>query len=199
MILDLIVILIIALFTFIGYKQGLVKLAIKILSFFIALIVSIALYKVIGNMIINNTDIDNKIENAIVSKVLTEDYTEKLDMLPNSLVETGEATVNELAVNVTEKIIYMVTFIVLFIVLKIALKFVTLLTSLITKLPVIKQFDKTGGLIYGFAKGFIIVTAIFAVISLAAPILDFKYINMINKSYLSSTLYNHNLLIGLIK
>lgn len=33
MILDLIVILIIALFTFIGYKQGLIKSAIKIASF----------------------------------------------------------------------------------------------------------------------------------------------------------------------
>lgn len=199
MVLDLIVILVIALFTFIGYKQGLVKTAIKILAFFIALIVSLMLYKTIGNVIMKNTQVDEQIQNTIVSKVLPEDYEEKLEILPDALVESGETTVNELSKNVTEKIIYGVVFIVLFVVLKIALKFVTLLTDLITKLPVIKQFDKTGGIVYGVAKGFIIVTVIFAVISLISPMLDAKYINAINNSYLSAMLYNHNLLIGLIK
>lgn len=199
MVLDLIVILVIALFTFIGYKQGLVKTAIKILAFFIALIVSLMLYRTIGNVIMKNTQVDEQIQNTIVSKVLPEDYEEKLEVLPDALVESGETTVNELAKNVTEKIIYGVVFIVLFVVLKIALKFVTLLTDLITKLPVIKQFDKTGGIVYGVAKGFIIVTVIFAVISLISPMLDAKYINAINNSYLSAMLYNHNLLIGLIK
>lgn len=199
MVLDLIVILVIALFTFIGYKQGLVKTAIKILAFFIALVVSLMLYKTIGNVIMKNTQVDEQIQNTIVSKVLPEDYEEKLEILPDVLVESGETTVNELSKNVTEKIIYGVVFIVLFVVLKIALKFVTLLTDLITKLPVIKQFDKTGGIVYGVAKGFIIVTVIFAVISLISPMLDAKYINAINNSYLSAMLYNHNLLIGLIK
>ncbi len=199
MVLDLIVILVIALFTFIGYKQGLVKTAIKILAFFIALVVSLMLYKTIGNVIMKNTQVDEQIQNTIVSKVLPEDYEEKLEILPDALVESGETTVNELSKNVTEKIIYGVVFIVLFVVLKIALKFVTLLTDLITKLPVIKQFDKTGGIVYGVAKGFIIVTVIFAVISLISPMLDAKYINAINNSYLSAMLYNHNLLIGLIK
>lgn len=199
MVLDLIVILIIALFTFIGYKQGLVKTAIKILAFFIALIVSMTLYKTLGNIIIKNTQIDEKIENVIISKVLPEDYEEKLEILPNSLVESGKTTINDLAINITEKIIYAIVFILLFVVLKIVLKFVTLLTDLITKLPVIKQFDKTGGFIYGLVKGFIIVTVIFAVISLVSPIIDIKYINVINNSYISKILYNNNLLIGLIK
>ena len=40
-IIDLVLILIVALFTFIGYKQGLVKSALKILSFFIAIIIEL--------------------------------------------------------------------------------------------------------------------------------------------------------------
>ena len=199
MILDLIVILIIALFTFIGYKQGLVKTAIKILAFFIALFISISFYKVIGNVIINNTQFDEKIENKIVSKVLPENYEEKLSILPNSLVESGEQSVNNLAVVVSHKIIYYITFLVLFLAIRIVLKFVTILADLITKLPIIKQFDKTGGLIYGLAKGFVIVTALFAVISLISPMLDVKYINAIDNSYISKTLYRHNFIIGLIK
>lgn len=199
MILDLIVVLIIALFTFIGYKQGLVKTAIKILAFFIALIVAMMLYKVVGNIIIKNTNVDENIKNVIISKILPEDYEEKLEILPDTLIESGESTINDLADGIAEKVIYAIVFIVLFIVLKIALKFVTILTDLITKLPIIKQFDKTGGIIYGLAKGLVIITVIFAVVSLMSPLIDVKYINEINNSYLSSIFYKHNLLIKLIK
>lgn len=199
MILDLIIILIIALFTFIGYKQGLVKVAIKILSFFIALIIAVMLYKVIGNMIINNTSIDDKIESTIIEKIGAQNYEDKLAMIPDSLIEEGENTVNNISIDIAQKIIYTLTFILLFIISKLLLKFVTVLTDLITKLPIIKQFDKTGGIIYGFAKGFLIVTVIFAVISLASPTIGEEFILNINNSNIASVLYNHNLLLGLIK
>ena len=68
-VLDLIVILIIALFTFIGYKQGLIKTAIKITSFFIAIIIALVLYKPVSALIIKNTTIDDKIESTIIEKI----------------------------------------------------------------------------------------------------------------------------------
>lgn len=199
MILDLIIILVIALFTLIGYKQGLVKTAIKILSFFIALVVSIMFYKTVANIIINNTNIDEKIESIIISKVVSEDYKQKFEILPNSLVQSGEDAVNSMATTVTEKAIGIAVLIGLFFILKIALKFVTILTDLITKLPIIKQFDKVGGFIYGLAKGIIIVTVIFAVVYLISPMISKEYINTINESKIAAMLYNHNLLIGLMK
>jgi len=169
------------------------------LAFFIAIFVAISFYKVVGNVIINNTGFDEKIESKIVAKVLPENFEEKVEILPDSLVETGEKSINDMARAIAEKVIYFITFIVLFLVIRIALKFVTILADLITKLPIIKQFDKAGGLIYGLAKGLVIVTAIFAVTSLISPMLDAKYIEMIDKSYISKIFYNHNLIIGLIK
>lgn len=142
MVLDLIIILIILLFTFLGYKKGLVKTAIGVLSFLIALVISIMLYKTVGNMIINNTQIDEKIENTITSKVTIEDLKEKYNVIPDSLIKTGEETVNDLARTLAYKIIYIVTFIILYIVIKIALLFAKFLAGIITKIPVIKQIDK---------------------------------------------------------
>lgn len=142
MVLDLIIVLVILLFTFLGYRKGLVKTAIGILSFFIALILSIILYKTVGNMVINNTQIDEKIEIIISSKMLNEDIKEKLEMLPSNLLEAGENTVNNLAQSLSQKIIYISSFIVLFITLKIVLIFAKFLAGIITKIPVIKQFDK---------------------------------------------------------
>lgn len=199
MVLDLIIILVVALFTFIGYKQGLVKTAIKILTFFIALIISMMLYKTVANTIINNTQIDETIEDKITSKILTKELEEKVEILPDAMVSSGEEKVAQIAQTFTQRGIYIATFILLFIVLKLVLMLVTALADLITKLPIIKQFDKTGGIIYGFAKGSFIVIAIFAVISMASPLLNEEYINTINNSKIGSYLYNHNLLIGLIK
>lgn len=142
MILDLIIILVVLLFTFLGYKKGLVKTAIGILSFFIALIISIMLYKTVGNIVINNTQIDEKIENTISSKLITEDAEEKFEILPDSLIESGENTVNNLAKTLSQKIIYISSFVILFMALKIALIFAKFLAGIITKIPIIKQFDK---------------------------------------------------------
>ena len=153
MILDLIIILAISLFTFLGYRKGLVKTAISILSFLIALVISIMLYKTVGNIIINNTQIDEGIEQAISSKITIDELKEKYEMLPQSLVEEGETTINNLASSLAEKIIYIVSFTILFIVLKIALIFVKFLAGIITKIPVIKQFDKLRRDYIWFGKG----------------------------------------------
>lgn len=153
MVLDLVIILVVLLFTFFGYTKGLVKTAISILSFFIALIISLILYKTVGNIIINNTQIDENIEKAITSKVTIDNLEEKYEMLPDSLVEAGENKIGGLVKSLSEKAVYIVSFIVLFIVLKIALIFVKVLAGIITKIPVIKQFDKLRRNNIRFCKG----------------------------------------------
>lgn len=142
MVLDLVIVLVILLFTFLGYRKGLVKTAIGILSFCIALMVSIILYKTVGNMIINNTQIDEKIESTISSKIINNDVEEKFEKLPDIIIENGENTVNNIAKSLSKKIIYISSFVVLFFVLKIVLIFAKFLAGIITKIPVIKQFDK---------------------------------------------------------
>ena len=199
MIIDLIIIAVVLLFTFIGYKQGLVKAAIKILSFIIAFVIAVSVYKTVANVIINKTTIDEKIEAKIIAKVIPDKVEEKIVILPNSLLEAGQNTVQEAAKAITEKIIGVIVFIILFFGIKIVLKFVTVLADLITKLPIIKQFDKTGGIIYGFIKGVFLVVLIFAVISLASPLLNEEYIATINYSFIGSYLYNNNYLIRFIK
>ena len=65
-ILDIVIIAIIALSIFLGYRKGLVKIAVKLCAFLIAIIVSIVFYKPVSNIIINNTQLDEKIESAII-------------------------------------------------------------------------------------------------------------------------------------
>ena len=196
MIVDLIIILVVLLFTFIGYKQGLVKSAIRVLAFFIALIISITFYKPVANIIINNTQVDEKIE-ATISEKINDKIEEKTKGLPKVITKTGEESVTKLSNSIAIKVMYVLTFIIMFVTIKLVLLLVTFLADFVTKLPIIKQFDKTGGLIYGFVKGSFIVITIFAIISLASPLLSEQYINTINNSIIGSYLYNNNILINI--
>lgn len=75
-ILDLIIIGFILLMTFIGYKKGLINMAFSIVSFFIAIFISLLLYKPISNLIITKTTIDETIQNTIYEKISSKSDTE---------------------------------------------------------------------------------------------------------------------------
>ena len=64
--LDLIIVGIILLSTFLGYKKGLIGVAFKIVSFVIAIVITLILYVPVSNLVINHTGLDESIENAIV-------------------------------------------------------------------------------------------------------------------------------------
>lgn len=200
---DLIVVGIIALFTFLGYKQGLVKAAIKILSFFIAIIVALVLYKPISNVIVNNTQIDENITNTIMEKITPEgisskDEVEMTDNLAIKLVGEATSTIEEISNAFAIKLIEVCVLLLLYIVIKIALRFILALTDIITKLPLIKQVNKLGGTIYGVVKGIIIVYVILGVIYLVAPIINKNVSNAIDKSFITKNLYNNNIILKII-
>ena len=145
---DLLIIGIIGLCTFIGYKQGLVKAIIKILSFVIAIIIALILYKPVSNIIIKNTSIDDNIKNARVEKILPEgaDKNQEVtieDNITNKIKGEASNTVEGISEAFSIKLIETVVLLILFVVAKIILRVVCMLTDLITKLPVLKQLNKT--------------------------------------------------------
>ena len=203
MILDLIVILIIALFTFIGYKQGLIKSAIKIASFFIAIIIALVLYKPVSTLIINNTTIDDKIENTIIEKVTPEgmkpeDEASQATKIPQGFIVEANNSIKDIANTTTIKIIEVCTVLVFYIIARIALKFVAALGDLIAKIPILKQFNKLGGTMFGLIKGLLIVYVILAVVYLISPLLKENTSNKIEKSMLTKNMYNNNLITKII-
>ena len=200
---DIVVIAIIALSTFIGYKQGLIKSAIKILSFFIAIIVALVLYKPVSSIIIKTTPIDDNIKNAMIEKITPEGVKqdEEVEIPENiGLKIIGEATntIEQIADAFAVKLIEIVTILLIYIIVKIALKFVTALTDILTKLPLLKQANKAGGIVFGIIKGVILVYTILAVVYLISPLLSKTVPENIDKSIITKTLYNNNIILNII-
>lgn len=97
---DLIVVGTLLLSTYLGYKKGLIGVAFKILSFLIAIIITLILFKPISNYIINNTTISQTIENAIIEKLSAEQIEggqlkQEESNLPSIVVEYINNGINE--------------------------------------------------------------------------------------------------------
>lgn len=211
---DIIILALIALSIFIGYKRGLIKCAINVLSFFIAILVVILLTTPISNLIINNTKIDDNIKATILEKIDFNDVTAedlKLNENNSNSPEVVRDYINDLtkgatdnvadvlAENISIMIINIAVAIILFIGTKFALMFVKVLADIVGKIPLIKQFNKAGGIIYGVASGIVRVYLILAVISIIVPVLaNGSIIDAINSSMIGKAMYNNNILLKII-
>lgn len=208
-IVDLIIIAIVLLFVFIGYKKGLTGSLIKLLSFVIAVALAFMLYKPVANAIIENTEIDDNIKEAITRTFNQEDNNEKegekntpLTMVENINNEIENAT-NEVKTTIIEEttktIINVASAIVIYIIVRIILLIISLFASQITKLPLIKQADEIGGIVYGAVEGIVIVYIALSIISLISVIwVDNIAVTAITKSVLGNMLYNNNIILKLL-
>lgn len=220
-IIDIIVILIIAISVFLGYKKGLIALAVKLFAVIIALIATLILYKPISALIINNTNLDENIQNVIMEKANNQEETNdtssnKETANTNSKNETTQATESqegniveqsleekilpEVARELSINIINIGVIIILYFVIKIALHFITAIANIVAKIPIIKQFNKIGGIIYGLLRGLLLIYVILLIISFAGEINpENKLHNQINQSLLTKEMYQNNILNILIK
>lgn len=214
-IIDLIIVGILGLSILLGYQKGLTKCVIKILSFIIAVVVAAILFKPVSNFVIEKTEIDDNIKQAVINLVgddIQESGKVKEDSnLPQAMVNYINETVENAVEVAKENVITVVAetiatttinvgvAILLFIVVRIALIFVSALSKIITDLPIIKQFDKTGGILYGAIRALVIIFVILALISLISPMIEQTgIIAAINKSFIGSILYNNNILLNIV-
>lgn len=215
---DLIVIAILISCIYVGYKRGLTGSLIRILSFFIAICIAFMLFKPVSNIVIDNTKFVENIQTSIVQVFEDKEKENKENVDKNSEEkkdspiikyisnEVEKATeekkmevVNNAATQISIKIINIIVFIALFIIARIALQFVKSLANLLTKLPIIKQCDKIGGVIYGIAEGLVILFISLALITFISTIVNrYEVLEIINKSYIASYLNNNNILLNII-
>lgn len=202
MVVDLIIVAILALSIFLGYRKGLVKLAVKLCAFIIALVVTLVLYQPISNIIINNTGLDEKLQDIILEKsnevveqsantvndTPAQGLTEQ--MAENAKSQLLPSAARDLAVN----IIRIGVMLVLYIVIKIAISIIAALADKIAELPILHQFNKAGGILYGAIRGIIIVYVILLLIGLVGEINpDNRAHKEVENSYLGKVMYENNI------
>lgn len=214
---DLVILSIIISTTYWGYRRGLVAVLMKFLTFLISLIIVFLLYKPVATSIINNTQLDEKLANAIKASLSGTILTVEGNMVQESnsisdgvydLIEsfvTEALQKNEIdpigyvSIQLAYFMIRVGTILILFIVSRFFLLFIRFAAELIANLPFIKMFNRSGGLVFGLIKGFFTIYLILAVFSLASPLISkWGIIGAIDDSTLGSRMYNNNIIINLL-
>lgn len=192
-IIDIIVFAFILISVLLGYKKGLMSLGIHLVAVIVALVIAFILYRPIGNLVINTTSIDESLEQTIQGQI--ESAAESGLGEDNALVKNvGEGLTQETSRSLAINIIYGVTMLILFIILRICLVFINSIANAIAKLPILKQFNKLGGVLYGLLRGIIIVYAILLIIGLIITLNPEGALNQtISATYLTKVMIEHNI------
>lgn len=209
-ILDVIVVAIIALNIYLCYKKGLVNLAVGLIAVVAAIILAVVFYKPVSNLIIENTELDETIENAIIEKFSAEvpegaevKYSSPLSDLENYVTDTVNKTQNEIvyesAKTLAVKIINVGVMIGIFLIVRLALFVLTFVADAITSLPILKQLDDAGGILYGLVKGLLIVYVVLAIVFFIVSVTANSTISdAISSSYVTKFFYEHNVLLNIL-
>lgn len=219
MVIDIIIIAIMAFCILAGYRKGLIGVAFHLVSFIIAILVALLLHGPISNFIIQNTQIDDKIEDMIVKNIdpsrfeegqtnLTKEEQNMPKIVVNYIQEAIQDNVNNAKNNIEDviaeriaiTIINIATIIILFILVRIVLIVINKIGDMIAKLPIISQFNKTGGIIYGVIEGLFIIYVLLALCLIIAPFIQStELLSYINTSYIGKMMYNNNILLKFIQ
>ena len=211
LIIDLIILAIFVVCIFMGYKRGLTGSILKIVSFVLALVIAF----ILSSFVINHTNWDENLEQSIrqmalenEEETITNDEQNEKKGMPDVIInyineavekageEAKETIIDSTAHEVAVTIINGAVLISLFIIARIILILVRGILNLLTELPIIKQFDKLGGIIYGLLQSLVIVYIILAIISFISPMIaETGIIKALQESYAGSILYNNNLIL----
>lgn len=220
--LEILVIIILVVYSFIGRKRGFIKTVFTLFSTIIALLLTMWISPMVNKEIQKNDKIMNFVSNK-VEKVIefnknndkTSEQMKFIDKLflpgsiKNTLKEnnTGDVYVAMAADNFKEYvtgsisriIINAAVFILVMLIIMIALGIISKTLDIISKLPIINGLNKTAGLFAGLLHGIIIVWIgfIFLIMFSSSSVGKTMFL-LINESKFLTTLYNNNLLLKYI-
>ena len=179
--LDVILIAILVLFAFAGYKRGLIQTVFKLVSFFVAIVLSYLLYPYVSQTLRQTpvfAILKANIEDAMNLRGVVESHAAQTQTdLINSLslpavlrdalhlnntpdvyellnVRSIEDYISSFFSNITLNVMSMV---LVFILVWLVMRLIGGALNIVSKLPVINLFNRAGGLVAGLAMGLLIV------------------------------------------
>jgi len=210
-IIDIVIVLLVVFCTYRGYKKGLIGVAYSIVAFFVAILIAWMLAGPVTNFIIDHTDFNDRLQSSIENKLGSQDNQDGQtnetgtnlafgDYIDKFIQDTKASGVQAVAGQLSVLIIKVVVFIGLYILARLVLLLFRSVANLIAKLPIIKQFNKLGGIIFGCLKGLLIVYFVLAVLLVLHPMMkDFSIYSDMNKSFIGDRMYNNNFILYMLK
>ena len=206
MVLDIIVLGILALFTFWGLRTGLVRMALRMGSLVLSIVLAWMLYPYVSELI-SGFLFDRLyplMQNSLAGSM--DGITGGAQQLPEAWRAAAQqgadaavgAASDAAAQGLTLLVINVVSFFGVFLLCKGIIWGVSLAMDLLTKLPVIHQCDKLVGAVLGFLEGILVVYLILALVFIAAPLRDSgEFRGQLEESRIAGRMYYNNWIVNL--
>ena len=205
LIVDIIIVTIMLLSIYFGYRKGLIGVVFSVISFIAAIIIASILFIPISSAVMEATNFDENIQVGIANNFIVTGETEQentniiTEYINGQLSTSINNSIEGVSRSLAETIVKAIVFIVVFIAAKILLGAVKWLANLIAKIPVIKQVNGIGGILFGIIRGLLIIYIGFALLLLIYPLIaDAGMYKQISNSYLGSLMYNNNIIMDII-
>ena len=206
MIIDIVLILFIALGAFMGYKKGLINVLVSFVAIIIAIVLSLLLQIPVANTLRQTapgTDLYNNVHEGI-SKAVNDN---KSDIDNNTIYSTiikgiiSDEQINKQSESITMFILKGLSFFIIFIIVTLIILILKKILNFVFDLPILNSVNQIGGLALGGIKSLAIVYIILAILAFISPMpsLTSGIAENINKTKITKTLYNNNLLVNIIK
>lgn len=199
----IVAIAILALSAWRGYRAGIVKMVLYIVTLILTIMLAGALLKPVSLLIKNNTSLYQNIENSVSEVIGEYDIidTDSLKSLPfpeymveNITSGSAESLRNMAATVVADQIFNAIIYICLDIIVYIIIRIIMGTFNVVTKLPVIKEINRLAGLAVGLLEGILLLWLFCLVLQACGSETWAQQIFVqINDSAFLSWIYNNNL------
>ena len=182
---DIILVLVVVLFMFFGYKRGFSKTLLSVLSSIISVVFSVIFSNPVANLVLKSP----------LGEMIS-DFAEtviKRNLGASELVESSASIMAEGVATVVSSVI---SFILIALIIKIAVMLIAQAVGIVKKLPIIKQVNAALGAIVGIFSGlvisYVLVGIIFA-LNVGEVIESGLMIESIENSIVCSQMYYNNI------
>ncbi|MHB8127827.1 MAG: CvpA family protein [Mobilitalea sp.] len=206
----------------IGMKVGLIKTVFSLCSLVVALVLTVWISPLVNDFMRGNEKFYDGISTKVEKMLPFDEEEVKADAqdsiieglklpqsIKDSLIKNNNADVyKELSISsfkdyvtgyLTGIIINALAFFATFLIILIILWIASIALNIIGSLPLIKQVNKTAGLLAGMVHGLVVVWLFFILITVfGSSEFGQKAMEMIGESQVLSFIYNNNLLLGFI-
>lgn len=199
MILDIILVILFVLMMLYGCKKGFIGIVAKLVSLIIAFVLAYFLAETVGGYIAETSwgiNIQTNIENSMLDKLSNSEQTTVVLMLQEKLEFTDEQQVED---KLYDYVFTGIGFITVFVASRVVLWIAQKILESIFELPILKTFNKLGGLITAAVLFIIEISIILAIIKSISTIAFMnEVVNTIQSSVITKALYDHNIFTNLI-
>ena len=113
--------------------------------------------------------------------------------------KTQNEIVYETAGTMAVRIVNIAVILIIFLIVRIALLLLTFISDIITSLPILKQFNEVGGVLYGVVKGLLIIYVLLTIVFFVVYVTGNTTISeAIANSFITKFFYDHNLLLNIL-